>query len=133
MKDNKKNKKHSGKINENIIRSLIGVGVGVTVKAVDAYNESKKKSAAVASAGNSVHGIALAIDIGELYRAAGGVGAAEKNGIAINRRVRENSKLYQYLAKTGPSFGWYNPYRLADNAGTVDECWHFEYWGYYKK
>jgi LAS superfamily LD-carboxypeptidase LdcB len=98
-----------------------------------ADKKTKKKSAAVASAGNSVHGIALAIDIGELYRAAGGVGAAEKNGIAINRRVRENSKLYQYLAKTGPSFGWYNPYRLADNAGTVDECWHFEYWGYYKK
>jgi LAS superfamily LD-carboxypeptidase LdcB len=98
-----------------------------------ADKKTKKKSAAVASAGNSVHGIALAIDIGELYRAAGGVGAADKNGIAINRRVRENSKLYQYLAKTGPSFGWYNPYRLADNAGTVDECWHFEYWGYYKK
>ena len=95
--------------------------------------KTKKKSAAVASAGNSVHGIGLAVDIGELYRAAGGKGAAEDNGIAINRRIRENSKLYQYLAKTGPSFGFINPYRLADNAGTVDECWHWEYWGYYKK
>jgi LAS superfamily LD-carboxypeptidase LdcB len=101
-----------------------------------AYQKSlkgNKKTSAIAGAGTSVHGIALAIDIGELYRAAGGKGDIKDNGLVINRRIRENSKLYQYLAKTGPSFGWINPYRLADNAGTVDECWHWEYWGYYKK
>jgi LAS superfamily LD-carboxypeptidase LdcB len=90
--------------------------------------ENGGKTVTVASAGNSVHGIALAIDIGELYRLVNGSGSLSKNATA-----RSNSKLYKYLAKTGPSFGFYNPYRLADNAGTVDECWHFEYWGYYKK
>lgn len=86
------------------------------------------KTVTVASAGKSVHGLALAIDIGELYRLVGGSGSLSKNAAA-----RANSKLYKYLAKTGPSFGWYNPIRLADGAGSVDECWHWEYWGYYKK
>ena len=86
------------------------------------------KTVTVASAGKSVHGLGLAIDIGELYRLVGGSGSLSKNATA-----RSNSKLYKYLAKTGPQYGWYNPIRLADGAGSVDECWHWEYWGYYKK
>jgi len=72
--------------------------------------------------------LGLAIDIGELYRLVNGSGSLSKNATA-----RSNSKLYKYLAKTGPQYGWYNPIRLADGAGSVDECWHWEYWGYYKK
>ena len=92
-----------------------------------------KKSSAIATAGSSAHGLGLAIDIGELYKLVGGVGEADKGGLRINKNARENSKLYKYLAKTGPNYGWINPIRLADGAGTVDECWHWEYWGYYKK
>lgn len=84
-------------------------------------------SGTVAKAGSSAHGLALAIDIGELYRLVNGSGNP-----GVNTRAKQNSKLYKYLAKTGPQFGWYNPIRLADNSG-VDECWHWEYWGYYKK
>ncbi len=81
----------------------------------------------VAKAGSSSHGLALAIDIGELFKLVNGSGNP-----SINTRAKSNSKLYRYLAKTGPQFGWYNPIRLADGSG-VDECWHWEYWGYYKK
>jgi hypothetical protein len=81
----------------------------------------------VAKAGSSAHGLALAIDIGELFKLVKGSGNP-----GINTRAKQNSKLYKYLAKTGPQYGWYNPIRLADNFG-VDECWHWEYWGYYKK
>ncbi len=81
----------------------------------------------VAKAGSSSHGLALAIDIGELFKLVNGSGNP-----SINTRAKSNSKLYRYLAKTGPQFGWYNPIRLADGSGT-DECWHWEYWGYYKK
>ncbi len=81
----------------------------------------------VAGAGSSAHGLALAIDIGELFKLVNGSGNPAKN-----TKAKQNSKLYRYLAKTGPQFGWYNPIRLADGSG-VDECWHWEYWGYYKK
>jgi hypothetical protein len=81
----------------------------------------------VAKAGSSAHGLALAIDIGELFKLVKGSGNP-----GINTRAKQNSKLYKYLAKTGSQYGWYNPIRLADNFG-VDECWHWEYWGYYKK
>lgn len=95
----------------------------------DAAQQGSLKGGAgtVAKAGSSAHGLALAIDIGELFKLVNGSGNP-----ATNTRAKQNSKLYKYLAKTGPQYGWYNPIRLADGAG-VDECWHWEYWGYYKK
>ena len=39
------------------------------------------------------------------------------------------SKIYRWLIMNGPKYGWYNPARLADGHGTMDEIWHFEYWG----
>lgn len=80
--------------------------------------------ATVAGAGSSPHGWGGAIDLSELYRAVKGSGNP-----AINASVRSTNKLYNWLATNGPSFGWYNPKRLADGSGT-DECWHWEYWGF---
>jgi hypothetical protein len=31
----------------------------------------------------------------------------------------------------GPKYGWYNPYRLCDGKGKMDEAWHWEYWGFF--
>jgi hypothetical protein len=80
----------------------------------------------VASAGSSPHGWGGAIDFAELYAEVGGSGNP-----AINKAGRERSALYRWLSNNAPQFGWYNPYRLADNAGTVDEMWHWEYWGHW--
>jgi len=77
-----------------------------------------------APAGASSHGWGVAIDIGELFAAANRGSTSPE----VNRQVRQTNSLYKWLAKYGPSFGWYNPCRLADNAG-VDEVWHWEYWG----
>ena len=78
----------------------------------------------VATPGNSPHGMGRAIDFAELYAAVGG----STNG-ADNARARQNNALYRWLANNAPAFGWYNPKRLADG-NRVDECWHWEYWGY---
>lgn len=78
----------------------------------------------VATPGNSPHGMGRAIDFAELFAAVGG----STNG-AANANVRQNNTLYRWLANNAPAFGWYNPKRLADGSG-VDECWHWEYWGY---
>jgi hypothetical protein len=110
-----------------------GVKFSVTSAYRDYEHQSGLKakagsSATVAGAGGSMHGLGIAIDISELFQLVGGSGVPSKNTAA-----KKNSKLYQFLAKTGPNFGWYNPYRLADGAGSVDELWHWEYWGYGKQ
>jgi len=111
-------------------QSATAQGIGWTV--TSAYRDldhqgSLGSSSTVAKAGSSPHGWGGALDISELYRAVGGSGNP-----ATNAQVRENNRLYKWLATNGPSFGWYNPKRLADGAG-VDECWHFEYWGFLPK
>lgn len=82
-------------------------------------------SGGAAAVGGSPHGQGLAIDIGELYALASD-GSTDP---AINARVRQTSDLYNWLSANAPAFGWYNPRRLRDSAG-VDECWHWEFWGY---
>jgi hypothetical protein len=77
----------------------------------------------VASPGFSPHGWGGAFDVSELYRIVGGSGTP-----SINASARQTSPLYKWMAENGPRFGWYNPYRLANNSG-VDEIWHWEYWG----
>ncbi len=85
------------------------------------HQQSLGSGSTVAKAGSSPHGLALAIDFGELYRVVDGSGDP-----GINRKGRNSSQLYRWLSVNGPKFGWYNPIRLADGAG-VDEMWHFEY------
>jgi LAS superfamily LD-carboxypeptidase LdcB len=86
-----------------------------------------------AKPGYSPHGWGLALDFGEIcgmqQDRAKATGQNRASASAA-RYTRENSKIYQWLAKNGPNYGWYNPYRLADGAG-MDEAWHWEYWGFY--
>jgi len=86
-----------------------------------------------AKPGGSPHGWGLCTDFGEVA----GMQEAKANTLGVGRATpaparytRENSKIYQWLARNGPKYGWYNPYRLADGRG-MDEAWHWEYWGFY--
>ena len=78
-----------------------------------------------ASAGSSPHGWGGAVDFGNLYRLVGGSTNPARN---LNGRVKPEPGSYTLIAQIGAKYGWYNPWRLSDNAG-VDELWHFEYWG----
>jgi hypothetical protein len=86
-----------------------------------------------AKPGSSPHGWGLAIDFGEIcgtqQRKAKELGVGRAHPSAA-KYTREHSKNYYWLAKNGPKYGWYNPYRLADGGG-MDEAWHWEYWGFY--
>lgn len=79
--------------------------------------------AGVAKPGSSPHGMGRAIDFGTLFGLAGG--SVDQR---VNDNVRRTSPVYKWLFENGPKFGWYHPQRLRN--GGVDECWHFEYWGY---
>jgi hypothetical protein len=50
---------------------------------------------------------------------------------AVNKIVREKNPIYRWLSVWGPKYGWYNPYRLCDGKGKMDEAWHWEYWGFF--
>jgi LAS superfamily LD-carboxypeptidase LdcB len=78
----------------------------------------------VAKPGSSPHGWGGALDFGNLYALVGGSGDPIKNK---NKRI--SIAIYKQIAEIGAKYGWYNPWRLSDSSGTVDEMWHFEYWG----
>jgi len=84
---------------------------------------SKTPKKGVASAGSSPHGWGGAIDFSNLYRLVGG-----STNPGVNLKARVDNNIYTQIAELGALYGWYNPWRLSDNAG-VDEMWHFEYWG----
>lgn len=107
------------------------------VAAYRAYGQQKETQQS-AKKGFSPHGWGGAVDIQQLYtqqenayKRITGTTAKPKYpcGAPYAREVRNTSSLYKWLAENGPKYGWYNPYRLADNKGTQDEAWHFEYWG----
>jgi LAS superfamily LD-carboxypeptidase LdcB len=81
------------------------------------------KSKGVAKPGSSPHGWGGAIDFGNLYAVVNGSPDAQ-----TNLKGRISSENYKKIATIGAKYGWYNPWRLSDVAGT-DEMWHFEYWG----
>lgn len=102
-----------------------------------AYDQQKQTQQS-AKKGFSPHGWGGAVDIQQLYTAQENAykritGTTSKPkypcGAPYAREVRNTSPLYKWLTENGPKYGWYNPYRLADNAGNQDEAWHFEYWG----
>lgn len=78
-----------------------------------------------APAGSSPHGWGGAVDFGNLKRLVGGSVKPIDN---LNGRVSTSPNSYTLIATIGAKYGWYNPWRLSDNAGE-DEIWHFEYWG----
>lgn len=94
---------------------------------------AKYGSSSAASPGSSPHGWGVAIDFGEICglqeKKAKELGVGRANPKAA-KYTREHSKNYRWLAENGPKYGWFNPYRLADGAGTMDEAWHWEYWGF---
>ena len=92
-------------------------------KRIKAKKEAEGRGNSAATPGTSPHGWGIAIDIRELYRLVDGSSKLQPNKLAREKDI------YKFIASTGEKYGWYNPYRLADGAGTMDECWHFEYWG----
>ena len=77
-----------------------------------------------ANTGAGPHGYGLAVDFGNLFQEVGGSTDLEKN-----KQARINSTTYKTIAEEGKNNGWYNPWRLSDAGGSMDELWHFEYWG----
>ena len=75
------------------------------------------------STGAGPHGYGCAVDFGNLYQVTNG---ATSPKASLKGRKTE---IYKQIATAGAKFGWYNPKRMADNAGSCDEIWHFEYWG----
>ena len=76
------------------------------------------------STGGGAHGYGIAVDIGTLYRLVNG-----STSPSINKNARIQNPIYKQIAELGANYGWYNPWRLSDSSGTMDELWHFEYWG----
>jgi hypothetical protein len=74
--------------------------------------------------GAGPHGLGIAVDFGNLYGLVKG-----STSPIVNQKVRIEEPVYGQIFQLGIKHGWYNPWRLADGAGKVDEVWHFEYWG----
>lgn len=74
--------------------------------------------------GGGAHGYGVAVDFSNLYQAVGGAKTPAAN---LNARIQTPD--YKTIAEIGKKYGWYNPWRLSDTSGTLDELWHFEYWG----
>lgn len=86
-----------------------------------------------ATPGSSIHGWGCAIDFGEIAADARITGGGKKfrTLASVNKKVREKNPIYRWLSVWGPKYGWYNPYRLCDGKGRIDEAWHWEYWGFF--
>jgi hypothetical protein len=74
--------------------------------------------------GAGSHGLGIAVDFSNLYGLVNG-----STSPIVNQKVRIEEPVYGQIFQLGIKHGWYNPWRLADGAGNVDEVWHFEYWG----
>ena len=101
---------------------------GIPYRVSSAYRTAKHQSkidspATAAAPGKSPHGWGGAIDFGNLYRIVGGSGNPSTN------LTGRKTEIYKQIAEVGAKYGWYNPWRLSDTAGSMDEIWHFEYWG----
>ena len=101
---------------------------GVNYSVSSGYRNSQHQggldSGRSASPGRSPHGWAGALDFGNLYQEVGG-----STNLTTNVNGRIQSPDYTKMAEIGKKYGWYNPWRLSNNGGTMDELWHWEYWG----
>ena len=79
----------------------------------------------VAKGGTSAHGWGMAIDLRPLRNL---ITTSPAGNLKANLEARK-TQTYVDIATVLAKYNWYNPWRLSDNAGTVDEVWHFEYWG----
>ena len=104
---------------------------GIEYRITSAYRNQDDQSAlsnppkkGAAAAGSSPHGWGGALDFGHLYQLVGGSSNPKEN-----KKIRIIKPQYKQIAEIGVKHGWYNPWRLSDGEGEVDEIWHFEYWG----
>jgi hypothetical protein len=101
---------------------------GVFYRVTSGYRNSQHQggldSGRSASPGRSPHGWAGALDFGNLYQVVGG-----STNLTTNVNGRIQSPDYTKMAEIGKKYGWYNPWRLSNNGGSMDELWHWEYWG----
>ena len=79
--------------------------------------------------GGGPHGLGLAVDFGNLFGELENYGKRGSTSPAVNKKGRIGSQNYKDIATIGAKWGWYNPWRLSDVGGSMDELWHFEYWG----
>ena len=101
---------------------------GVFYRVTSGYRNSQHQggldSGRAASPGRSPHGWAGALDFGNLYQVVGG-----STNLSTNVNGRIQSPDYTKMGEIGKKYGWYNPWRLSNNGGSMDELWHWEYWG----
>lgn len=101
---------------------------GIFYRVTSGYRNSQHQggldSGRAASPGRSPHGWAGALDFGNLYQVVGG-----STNLTTNVNGRIQSPDYTKMAEIGKKYGWYNPWRLSNNGGSMDELWHWEYWG----
>jgi hypothetical protein len=109
---------------------------GLTVQVYSAYRDLQHQNSlgsgtGVAGVGSSPHGWGMALDISPFNQMAKPVvvnGKSRKSTPQGNIDGRK-TEFYRKVGEIMAKHNWYNPWRLADNAGSVDEIWHWEYWG----
>ena len=109
---------------------------GITVQVYSAYRDLQHQKSlgtgtGVAGAGTSPHGWGMALDISPFNRMAKPVivGGKSKKSTPQGNIDGRKTEFYRKVGEIMAKHNWYNPWRLADNAGNVDEIWHWEYWG----
>jgi len=97
--------------------------LGIPWNITSAYRR-KQHNSDIKGSSKSAHLYGGAVDFGNLHGLVGG-----SKDITTNFNARVDNPVYEQIASVGKKYGWYNPWRLSDNAGTMEEIWHFEYWG----
>ena len=82
-----------------------------------------------ATPGTSNHGWGIAIDL-QYFRKDGTAIKNRDGGVNIREGFNFNvNKSIVWLLENSYKYGWVIPYKLRDQAGTLDEFWHWEYHG----
>ena len=90
---------------------------------VKTYEENFKSGKNLAAKpGNSPHGLAIAVD---MYW---GVKIAMTKDYD-KRPSGFKHPVYKWLLENAGKYGWFNPQKLRDDSGKMDEWWHWEYHG----
>tara|TARA_Y100000114_G_scaffold62064_1_gene56901 strand:- start:167 stop:3283 length:3117 start_codon:yes stop_codon:yes gene_type:complete len=107
------------------------------------YQASFGSGGGAAKPGSSPHGWGGAVDLwikepsGALRHQLTQRSDYQKKRFKYNGKTGAGAKLdritddWKIVATLGARYGFFNPYRLANNEGAkqLDEAWHFEYWG----
>jgi len=109
---------------------------GLTVQVYSAYRDLRHQRSigsgtGVAGAGSSPHGWGMALDISPFNQMAKyvTVGGESKKSTPKGNVDGRTTEFYRKVGEIMAKHNWYNPWRLADFGGNVDEIWHWEYWG----